>query len=230
MAKVYNYKKLLSEKNFLKVHQRARKLQATGSQLFDILYDKGRVVFKTRSATDPLHITYTQTLDILECVPTKLANLKYTNVKSMLMETNLKIHCNCPAFHYWGYKYMAWKKGYGIQKETRFPKIRNPHERGYVCKHLYFVLQVLPFISSQLASKLLRNANKQEVGELKKDITARYNRNVKNELINESGQKNIQLDEGKEDRMRASGELGNLSKQYQQEFGLRKNDKYNITE
>ena len=60
---------------------------------------------------------------------------------------------NCPAFHYWGYKYKAWKMGYGLEKELRRPVIRNPHEKGYVCKHLFLVLQTFPFYAKELASK-----------------------------------------------------------------------------
>lgn len=40
---------------------------------------------------------------------------------------------NCPAFLYWGFSYIAWKNGYGLQKETRVPRVRNPHQQGYVC-------------------------------------------------------------------------------------------------
>ena len=60
---------------------------------------------------------------------------------------------NCPAFHYYGYKYKAWKMGYGLEKELRRPVIRNPHEKGYVCKHLYLVLQTFPFYAKELAAK-----------------------------------------------------------------------------
>lgn len=40
---------------------------------------------------------------------------------------------NCPAFLYWGFKAMAWKNGYGLEKELRMPRVRNPHQQGYVC-------------------------------------------------------------------------------------------------
>lgn len=60
---------------------------------------------------------------------------------------------NCPAFHYYGYKYKAWKLGYGLEKELRRPIIRNPLGKGYVCKHLFLVLQTFPFIAKTLASK-----------------------------------------------------------------------------
>lgn len=63
---------------------------------------------------------------------------------------------NCPAFLYWGYKYMAWKGGYGIEKETRRPVVRNPYERGHLCKHLFLVLQIFPFMTKAIASKFNR--------------------------------------------------------------------------
>lgn len=160
MRGLYNYKVLLSETQFLLVQKRARKLQTHGTQLYQILYSKGRLIFKTRSATDPVHITYTQTVDVTNCSPENLEKFKYRTIQDIVLRSSLKIHCNCPAFHYWGYKYKAWKLGYGLQKETRRPVIRNPYEQGYVCKHLFLVLQVFPFISSQVASKFKRKMNK----------------------------------------------------------------------
>lgn len=66
---------------------------------------------------------------------------------------NNYIVSNCPAFLYWGFKYKAWKYGYGLEKELRRPTIRNPQLRGYVCKHLYQCAQVFPFLSKELAKK-----------------------------------------------------------------------------
>lgn len=66
---------------------------------------------------------------------------------------NSLIVSNCPAFLYWGFKYKAWKKGYGLKKEIRRPVLRNPYQKGFVCKHLYFVLQLYPFWAKSLASK-----------------------------------------------------------------------------
>lgn len=40
---------------------------------------------------------------------------------------------NCPAFLYWGYQYIAWKKGYGLVVEHRRPHVRNPQQRGFLC-------------------------------------------------------------------------------------------------
>lgn len=60
---------------------------------------------------------------------------------------------NCPAFHYYGFKYKAWKLGYGLEKELRRPVIRNPHGKGYVCKHLFLVLGTFPFYAKDLSKK-----------------------------------------------------------------------------
>lgn len=92
---IYNYRKLLSERAFLKVHERAKRLKANGTQLFNIEYSRGRLQFKTRSATDPAHITYTQTIDVTECTPEGIRGLKYNSIKDLLMKSGLKIHCNC---------------------------------------------------------------------------------------------------------------------------------------
>lgn len=63
-------------------------------------------------------------------------------------------NCTCPAFLYWGFKYMAWKNGYGLERETRVPRVRNPHQQGYVCKHIYQCCMVYPFISKTVAMKM----------------------------------------------------------------------------
>jgi len=63
---------------------------------------------------------------------------------------DLKLFCNCPAFLYWGYKYIAWKRDYGLRQELRMPSIRNPRLQGSICKHLEEVLKVLPFNSGRI--------------------------------------------------------------------------------
>lgn len=47
------------------------------------------------------------------------------------------IRCTCPAAQFWGYNYesTALNYIYGVPKENRFPKIRNPELKGTVCKH-----------------------------------------------------------------------------------------------
>jgi len=40
---------------------------------------------------------------------------------------------NCPAYLYWGFRYIAWKKHYGIVPEHRRPKVRNRFQQGATC-------------------------------------------------------------------------------------------------
>jgi len=58
---------------------------------------------------------------------------------------DVRVFCSCPAFLYWGYRYIAWKHGFGLRRETRKPTTRNPHLHGSVCKHLEAVLKAIPF-------------------------------------------------------------------------------------
>lgn len=56
---------------------------------------------------------------------------------------DIHIRCTCPAQLYWGYSYLGTqlKYLYGIPRENRFPKIRNPNLKGTVCKHDDAVIQ-----------------------------------------------------------------------------------------
>ncbi len=45
--------------------------------------------------------------------------------------------CTCPSQLYWGFSYEGTQLGYlyGVPRENRFPKIRNPNLRSTSCKH-----------------------------------------------------------------------------------------------
>ncbi len=80
----------------------------------------------------------------------------------MLWASNIRLHCTCPSFLYWGYQYILTVFDAAIYPETTRPgkypnqpwKRRNFQERGMVCKHLNRVLQVLPFHNSKIAIEL----------------------------------------------------------------------------
>ena len=148
------YRKLISEKTFLKVRLRARALLRDGSDLVAIEYKERTLRFQTASGTYGRRVIWTQTLEITDVLLENiLAAKSFRDVESLIKNSDLKVHCNCPAFQYWGFKYIAWKKGYGLQKETRRPMVKNPHQQGFVCKHLYLVLSLYPFWSKALAKK-----------------------------------------------------------------------------
>mgnify|MGYP003423105453 FL=1 len=65
-------------------------------------------------------------------------------------------HPDCPAFLYWGQKYITTQRQTAYQdKENRPPRIRNPKEYGHLCKHLQLLFEQLPFYTSTF-SKMLK--------------------------------------------------------------------------
>lgn len=76
--------------------------------------------------------------------------------RMLLWIGDIKLHCTCPAFLYWGFQYMLTVLDAAIYPEQRFPDQRNPKERGIVCKHMARVLEVLPFHSGDIARELRR--------------------------------------------------------------------------
>lgn len=103
-------------------------------------------------------------------------------------------NCTCPAFLYWGFKYMAWKNGYGLERETRVPRVRNPHQQGYVCKHIYQCCMVYPFISKTVAMKMRKYFkpidDKKEEERLKQE-----QRNIQNNIQMKQGAQGSNNDE-----------------------------------
>lgn len=57
---------------------------------------------------------------------------------------DVKISCTCPDFHY-RWKYTAYTFKFGIIKEMRPARIRNPYNRKCVCKHILAMFSVLAF-------------------------------------------------------------------------------------
>jgi hypothetical protein len=74
--------------------------------------------------------------------------------KLLLWAGNVRVHCPCPAFKYWGMQYIMTQKDAAIVPEDRYPHIRNPNLKGVVCKHLNRTLKVLPFHLGDMASAM----------------------------------------------------------------------------
>lgn len=157
------YKELLRYPDFLKVRARARALMGNGTDLIAILYKDRKLIFKTASGTYGKKVTWTQTIELTDAsIENILAAKKFRDLETLIRESGLKIHCNCPAFHWWGFKYIAWRKGYGLEREMHRPMIRNPHEVASVCKHLYLVLSLYPFWAPALAKRFKNWAESKE--------------------------------------------------------------------
>lgn len=71
-----------------------------------------------------------------------------------LWSGNIKIHCPCPAFKFWGHQYIMTMRDSAIIPEIRYPHIRNPNLKGGCCKHLIRTLKVLPFHLGTMAREI----------------------------------------------------------------------------
>lgn len=72
----------------------------------------------------------------------------------LLWGGNLRLHCTCPAFVFWGYEYVLTQLGAAIFPETRYPTIRNPQLKGLTCKHGRRVLKTLGFHLGDMAQAI----------------------------------------------------------------------------
>lgn len=75
----------------------------------------------------------------------------------LLWVGNVRVHCPCPAFKYWGYQYIMTQKDSAILPEIRYPHIRNPQLKGVVCKHLNRTIKVLPFHLGIIAAEVKKD-------------------------------------------------------------------------
>lgn len=157
----YNYKNLISEKELHKVRIRARQLMSTGTDLIAIMYADRKLVFKTASGTYGRKLIHTQVVEITDAALEYIKLCEsFNDIETLIKYSGLKVSCSCKAAKYWGVNYWAWKKGYGLTKELRYPAVRNPHGKYLICKHLYLVLSTFPFWSKALAKRFKDWADK----------------------------------------------------------------------
>lgn len=152
------YRDLLSEKAFLRVKERADKLG--GVNLVSIDFNDFELRFRMRSADKP-NVYYTELVRFSDLSADTVIK-SGGSLGQVLRNAGIKVYCSCPAFEYW-YAYKAYRGGYGIYSEGRYPKIRNPRLQGYICKHLYAVLRIYPFWSQRIAKEFrLHYTDKQQ--------------------------------------------------------------------
>jgi hypothetical protein len=112
--------------------------------------------FMTQSESTPGHewrqwIRMTELKDVIQD-----PDMSLQDKIRLALSADLQVHCNCPAFLYWGYQYITTQLGASVSPENRAPDVRNPQRRGDVCKHLALVLRVLPFWWNNITSDLTK--------------------------------------------------------------------------
>lgn len=88
-------------------------------------------------------------LDIQEAL--ELEDTQWRDKVMLAIAGDLKVHCTCPAFNWWGYRYILTQLDAAIYPQPIEPDERNPRRRGTICKHLAVVLRVLPFWWTNIA-------------------------------------------------------------------------------
>jgi hypothetical protein len=115
----------------------------------------GDLTFKTTSATTPGKDFWYQIIRLKDLkVRSQVKDLSDKEFVNLILYGDLQVYCDDPSFLYYGWKYMAYNRDYGIRKEIRYPHIRNPRLSGAVCKHIYSVLTVLPFNINKITRDL----------------------------------------------------------------------------
>lgn len=115
---------------------------------------EGVIKYKTTSGTTPGKFwdqeVYLEDLPDVVQILEEDKNFTARDAIILALRGNVKVYCNDLSFKYYGWQYMAWKRGYGLRPETRFPKKRNPNLTGETCKHLLSVFRVLPMDWSKI--------------------------------------------------------------------------------
>lgn len=79
-------------------------------------------------------------------------NLSVKEKVRLAIAGELKVSCTCPAYLYYGYKYILTQMDTNeSDDEHRFPKIKNPKLQGVMCKHCYTALKAFPFNWTSIA-------------------------------------------------------------------------------
>ena len=139
--------------NYLRTRDKSRK---TPGSKFQSINDKNICHFKTPSHTKPgvVYDEWVRLVDLEELIQKFSGTKKPLEIIRMALEGNIEIHCTCPAWKYWGFQHIGTRDDYAIEKEPRFPKVRNPQLLGSVCKHLDNVLFILPFQNTKIYKDL----------------------------------------------------------------------------
>lgn len=111
--------------------KRLAQIQSMSARLYKV--EGNKILYTVNSATG--NNQYLITIQLLDLTGNVLKSLRSA------LNGNIKISCTCPAFLYFGYKYITYKGGYGINKETRPPDKNNPNKEGAACKHILVALE-----------------------------------------------------------------------------------------
>lgn len=71
------------------------------------------------------------------------------------LDGDIKISCTCPAYTFWGYKYITTQLSANeSDPENRFPHIRNKNLEGTLCKHAYVAARSMGRVWKRIAKDI----------------------------------------------------------------------------
>ena len=148
-----SYKELITMSE-MKRKERAKRLK---TEYVGVTQVRGWIKFRTKSQYTPSKV-YTQYIKLNEAKDfNKFREFKKKDVVKLFVEGDISVFCECPDFLYKGYKFQAYHLDYGIFREDRFPKIRNPNLEGALCKHLLAVMTIYPKCWNKIASDMIKS-------------------------------------------------------------------------
>lgn len=114
------------------------------------------VFFRVPSVTANPPTTYTVKIKLSDYLD--IAEDEDLDVKEkvrLAIAGDLLLSCTCPAFLYFGYKYILTQLDSNeSDDENRFPKIRNPKLQGVMCKHCLSAIKAFPFNWTKIAKDI----------------------------------------------------------------------------
>lgn len=163
----YAYRHLMSEKDFLRVKARAQRVQ--GIDLASIDFANNEVRFLVNSVSRP-GLKHTVVIRFNSLDGNIVSKLSTHGVAALLRRVGIRVFCSCEAWMYWGFQYKSERREYGaFRLGVKYPKVRNPYLRGFVCKHVYSVLGVLASgtIMNNIAKKLKDYLSEQQTAQIR---------------------------------------------------------------
>lgn len=138
---------------------RARAKKQNLASWYQGLDKDGVINYETRSITTPNVEVWRQKIKLLDLqeaidIYQEDGDITEVDVANLVTFGDLAVWCDDPSFLYWGWQYIAWQLGYGIEKMDIKPDIRNPKRKGTVCKHLYTVFTVMPMHMTRITKDL----------------------------------------------------------------------------
>ena len=102
------------------------------------LNQEGQLLFRTKSQTTKGKWWF-QRISFRDFVKMRDALRKRNRTDAQIMKEvifgRMRVNCNCPAFLFYGLKFIAWQNDpkFGLDPEKRAPRVRNPQQKGSLC-------------------------------------------------------------------------------------------------